>query len=62
MSKTSENWQKYKAARNKVNEGIKCAKASHYKNYFRETLGNTRESWKGVNMILGKARILITQR
>ena len=53
-NKTSENWQKYKVARNKVNDGIKCAKPSYYDNYFRETVGNIRESWKGVNMVLEK--------
>ena len=43
-NKTSENWQNYKVARNKVNDGTKCSEASYYIHYFRETVGNTRES------------------
>lgn len=52
----SENWLKYKSVRNKVNDGIKYAKVAYYNNDFRETPGNTRESSKEVNMILGKNR------
>ena len=53
-NKTSDNWLKYKLTRNKVNNSIKCAKVGDYNNYFKETLGNTRDSWKRVNMIMGK--------
>ena len=57
--KTSNNWLKYKLTRNKVNDSFKYAKVPYYNNYFKEIVGNTRDSWKRVNMIMGK--IAITQ-
>ena len=52
--KTSDNWLKYKLTRNKVNYSFKYAKVAYSNNYFKETVGNTRDSWKRVNMIMGK--------
>ena len=53
-NKTSDNLLKYKLTRNKVKDSIKCAKVGYYNNYFKETVGNTRDSWKGVIMIMRK--------
>ena len=52
--KTDENWTNYKRVRNRVNANIKSAKVAYYNNYFNENLGNIKNAWKGVNMIMGK--------
>ena len=51
--KTSDNWLKYKLTRNKVNESFKFAKVAYYNNYFKETVGKTRDSWKRVSIEYG---------
>ena len=53
-NKTSDNQLKYRLTRNKVNDSIKCAKVAYYNNYFKETLGHTRDSWKRVIVIMWK--------
>ena len=52
--KSNDNWTKYKTVRNQVNESIRLAKASYYNTYFKNNRGNIKNTWKGVNLIMGK--------
>ena len=52
--KTNENWERYKALRNKVNSAIKKPKASYFNLFFKDNCRNIKNTWKGINSILGK--------
>ncbi|CAB3992510.1 Hypothetical predicted protein [Paramuricea clavata] len=51
---TEHNWSKYRSARNNVNRCIQDAKAAYYHNYFRNSFGDIKNTWKGVNELMGK--------
>ena len=52
--KSNDNWTKYKRVRNQVNESIRLAKASYYNTYYKNNHGNIKNTWKRVNLIMGK--------
>ncbi|CAB4018391.1 Hypothetical predicted protein [Paramuricea clavata] len=51
---TEHNWSKYRSARNNVNRCIQDAKVAYYHNYFRNNFGDIKNTWKGVNELMGK--------
>ena len=51
---TEHNWSKYRSARNNVSRCIQDAKAAYYHNYFRNSFGDIKNTWKGVNELMGK--------
>ena len=52
-SNTQNSWNDYRHIKNKINFEIKSAKIKYYNRYFRENKNNIRQSWKGINDILG---------
>ena len=54
INKSEVYWAEYKTARNNVNANIKKAKINYYQRYFETNLGDTKKSWRRVNLILGR--------
>ena len=50
----------YKYYRDKLNSLIRTSKKIHYKSYFTEHLNNSKQTWNGINEILGRKRNLQT--
>ena len=60
---TDVNWTSYKRIKNKVNYEIKNAKTNYYNPFFKENCRNIKNTWKGINRLIGNESksIKITQ-
>ena len=56
-------WLKYKEARKTVNNTIKEAKATYYKDHIKTNTGNTREIWRTINNVMNRndSKVTITE-
>ena len=52
----NSNWKKYKQYRNKLTTLIRFSKQQYYKNFFNSNIKNIRQTWKGINKLLGGIR------
>ena len=49
----NSNWNKYKQYRNKLTTLIRLSKQKYYQNFFNSNIKNMRQTWKGINELLG---------
>ena len=52
----NSNWNKYKQYRNKLTTLIRLSKQQYYQNFFNSNIKNMRQTWKGINELLGGMR------
>jgi len=52
----NSNWNKYKQYRNKLTAFIRLSKQKYYQNFFNSNIKNMRQTWKGINELLGGMR------
>lgn len=52
----NSNWNKYKQYRNKLTALIRLSKQKYYLNFFNSNIKNMRQTWKGINELLGGMR------
>ena len=52
-SNTQNSWHDYRRIKNEVNFEIKSAKIRYYNQFFRNNKNNLKQSWKGINGLLG---------
>ena len=52
----NSNWNKYKQYRNKLTALIRLSKQKYYQNFFNSYIKNMRQTWKGINELLGSMR------
>ena len=59
-SQSDADWTNYKQQKNKVNCNVKEAKITYYNNYFKDNSHNIRNTWRGINSMLGNQSKTIT--
>ena len=47
------DWTYHKQQKNKVNCNVQKAKITYYNNYFKDNSSNIRNTWRGINFMLG---------
>ena len=52
----NSNWNKYKQYRNKLTALIRLSKQKYDQNFFNSNIKNMRQTWKGINELLGSMR------
>ena len=52
----NSNWNKYKQYRNNLTTLIRLSKQQYYQNFFNSNIKNMRQTWKGINELLGGMR------
>jgi hypothetical protein len=55
-TKDGSDWVNFKTKKNLVNYKIRNSKQQYYNSYFSNNVGRTKETWKGINSILSKAK------
>jgi hypothetical protein len=56
ITKDESDWVNFKTKQNLVNYKIRNSKQQYYNSYFSNNVGRTKETWKGINSILSKAK------
>ena len=56
ITKDESDWLSFKTKKNLVNYKIRNSKQQYYNSYFSNNVGRTKETWKGINSILSKAK------
>ncbi|XP_048580104.1 uncharacterized protein LOC116603374 isoform X1 [Nematostella vectensis] len=56
VSKLRNDWDDFKASRNKVNIALRQAKSNYYRNKIANQKNNPKEAWKTINSLLGRTK------
>ena len=56
ITKDESDWLSFKTKKTLVNYKIRNSKQQYYNSYFSNNVGRTKETWKGINSILSKAK------
>ncbi|XP_032237174.1 uncharacterized protein LOC116618025 [Nematostella vectensis] len=56
VSKLRNDWDDFKASRNKVNIALRLAKSNYYRNKIANQKNNPKEAWKTINSLLGRTK------
>ena len=53
---STSDWDKYKFYRNKIISLTRLSKANYYQSFFDLNIRNVRQTWKGINELIGSCK------